>query len=105
MQSWLADPTPVCEIDETSLRVFTLEDNRRRRKITTKGIGFGPGRHYVADWMVGLVGTAVRIRYMPHHTEEVEVFDTQSGCVPGRGGTGRVADGHPSVMCRLIIEM
>ncbi|WP_329408013.1 hypothetical protein OG563_37880 [Nocardia vinacea] len=58
LESWLADPTPVHEVDETKLWMFTLEDSRRQRKITTKGIGFGRGRHYVAEWMVGLVGTA-----------------------------------------------
>ena len=53
---------------------------------------FGPGRHYVAAAMVGLVGTAVRIRYMPHHTEEVEVFDARTGA---HRGTAELADRAP----------
>lgn len=56
MQSWDDDPTPIHDADETRLWMFTLEDDRRRRTITTKGVAFGRGRHYVADWMVGLVG-------------------------------------------------
>jgi putative transposase len=70
----------------------TLEDDRRQRKITTKGIGFGRGRRYVAEWMVGRVGTAVRLRYMPHHAHEVEVFDAKSGV---HLGTAVLADQAP----------
>jgi len=79
MQSWDKDPTPIHDADETRLWMFTLEDDRRNRTITTKGVAFGRGRHYIADWMVGLVGTGVRIRYMPHHTGEIEVFDAATG--------------------------
>ncbi|MGQ4616385.1 Mu transposase C-terminal domain-containing protein [Nocardia sp. R7R-8] len=61
-----------------------LEDDRRHRKITTKGVAFGRGRHYIADWMVGRVGTTVRLRYMPHHDHEVEVFDARAGAHLGR---------------------
>ncbi|WP_431972599.1 Mu transposase C-terminal domain-containing protein [Nocardia sp. bgisy134] len=89
LESWLADPTPVHEVDESQLWMFTLEDDRRQRKITTKGVGFGRGRYYVADWMVGLVGTAVRIRYMPNHTGEIEVFAADSGV---HLGTAELAD-------------
>ncbi|MEV6322719.1 Mu transposase C-terminal domain-containing protein [Nocardia sp. NPDC051787] len=84
LDSWLADPTPIHDADEAKLWMFTLEDDRRRRKITTKGVGFGRGRYYVADWMVGRVGTVVRLRYMPHHDHEVEVFDARTGAHLGR---------------------
>ncbi|MGW3281156.1 Mu transposase C-terminal domain-containing protein [Nocardia rhamnosiphila] len=84
LAAWLADPTPIDEVDEDRLWMFTLEDDRRRRRITTKGVGFGRGRHYVAEWMVGRVGTAVRLRYMPHHDHEVEVFDADTGVHLGR---------------------
>ncbi len=69
--------------------MFTLEDDRRHRTITTKGIAFGRDRHYIADWMVGLVGAGVRIRYMPHHTGEIEVFDADTGA---HLGTAVLAD-------------
>ncbi|MGW4126137.1 Mu transposase C-terminal domain-containing protein [Nocardia sp. NPDC004711] len=89
LESWLEDPTPVHDIGESQLWMFTLEDDRARRKITTKGVGFGRGRHYVADWMVGRVGTTVRIRYMPHHSTEIEVFDAETGV---HLGTAELAD-------------
>jgi putative transposase len=59
--------------------MFTLEDDRKTRKITTKGVARGRGRCYVADWMTGRAGTAVRLRHMPHHDHEVEVFDAATG--------------------------
>jgi putative transposase len=65
LQSWDEDPTPIHDADETRLWMFTLEDDHRHRTITTKGIAFGRNRYYIADWMVGLVGTQVWIRYMP----------------------------------------
>jgi putative transposase len=87
--SWSGDPSPVEDVDPTALWMFTLEDDRKTRKITSKGVGRGRGRYYVADWMVGLVGTAVRLRYMPHHDHEVEVFDTATG---EHLGTATLAD-------------
>ncbi|QDQ95299.1 hypothetical protein FND50_34180 [Rhodococcus sp. WB9] len=86
LQSWEADPTPITEIDEATLWMFTLEDHRSQRKITNKGIGFGRGRFYVADWMTGLVGTSVRLRYMPHHAQEIEVFDCRTNTHLGTAG-------------------
>lgn len=47
LQSWQDDPTPIHDVDETRLRMFTLEADRRLRKITTKGVAFGRGRQYV----------------------------------------------------------
>ncbi|WP_407675005.1 Mu transposase C-terminal domain-containing protein [Nocardia puris] len=79
LQSWLADPTPLHEVEPQMLWMFTLADDRAHRKITTKGIARGRGRHYVAEWMVGMVGTTVRVRYMPNHDQEIEVFDAKSG--------------------------
>lgn len=68
------------DVDPAALWMFTLEDDRKTRKITTKGVARGRGRHYVADWMVGRVGTAVRLlRYMPYHEHEVAVFDADTG--------------------------
>ncbi|MEU1523970.1 Mu transposase C-terminal domain-containing protein [Nocardia rhamnosiphila] len=78
-ESWQQDPTPIHDVDEAKLWMFTLEDDRRERRITTKGVAFGRGRHYVAAWMVGLAGTAVRVRYMPNHRDRIEVFDARTG--------------------------
>ena len=89
LQSWEADPTPITDVDDATLWMFTLEDHRRQRKITNRGIGFGRGRFYVAEWMTGLVGTSVRLRYMPHHDQEVEVFDARTNV---HLGTAELAD-------------
>ena len=51
-----------------------LEDDGKVRKITTKGVGWR-ARKYVGAWMTGQVGREVRLRCMPHHEHEVEVFD------------------------------
>ncbi|WP_410643626.1 hypothetical protein [Amycolatopsis sp. lyj-346] len=51
--SWLADPSPIEDVDAGALWMFTLEDDRTNRKITAKGVERGRGRHYIADWMVG----------------------------------------------------
>lgn len=79
LASWTSDPSPVEDVDPVALWMFTLEDDRKTRKITTKGVARGRGRCYVAGWMTGLAGTAVRLRYMPHHDHEVEVFDAATG--------------------------
>lgn len=74
LQAWLGDPTPITEIPPEDLRLLMLEDDGRTRKITTKGVSWR-ARHYVGAWMTGQVGREVRIRHMPHHEHEVEVFD------------------------------
>lgn len=77
LQAWLDDPTPVSTVPAGDLRLLTLEDDGRTRKITTKGVAWR-GRQYVAAWMTGQVGRTVRLRYMPHHEHEVEVFDART---------------------------
>lgn len=88
LAAWLADPTPLTTVPAEDLRLFTLEDDGRRRKITTKGVGWR-ARHYVADWMTGHVGLVVRLRWMPHHDHEVEVFNADTG---SHLGTATLAD-------------
>ena len=78
LQTWLEDPTPLTTVPTGDLRLLTLEDDGRARKITTKGVSW-KSRHYVAAWMTGQVGRAVRLRHMPHHDHEVEVFDARTG--------------------------
>lgn len=78
LQAWADDPTPVEDVPEADLVLYTLEDDGRTRKITTKGVSFR-GRAYVADWMTGRVGDLVRVRWMPHHERDIEVFDAGSG--------------------------
>ncbi|MFJ8313121.1 MULTISPECIES: Mu transposase C-terminal domain-containing protein [unclassified Streptomyces] len=74
--AWEADPTPVEEVPEERLAFFGLEDDGRTRKISTSGIRWRR-RFYVAPWMVGHVGTKVRLRYLPHYDGQTEVFSTE----------------------------
>jgi len=78
LQAWLDDPTPLNTVPTGDLRLLTLEDDGRTRKITTKGVSWR-ARQYVAAWMTGQVGRPVRLRHMPHHEHEVEVFDASTG--------------------------
>ena len=78
LQAWLADPTPLATMPAADLRLLMLEDDGRTRKITTKGVGWR-ARQYVAAWMTGQAGREVRLRHMPHHEHEVEVFDARTG--------------------------
>jgi len=77
LQVWLDDPTPLSPVPAGDLRLLMLEDDGRVRKITTKGVSWR-GRSYVGPWMTGQVGRTVRLRWMPHHEHEVEVFDART---------------------------
>lgn len=78
LQAWVDDPTPLTTVPAADLRLLTLEDDGRIRTITTKGVAWRT-RHYVAAWMTGQVGRTVRVRHMPHHAHEIEVFDATTG--------------------------
>ncbi|MHB9864577.1 Mu transposase C-terminal domain-containing protein [Streptomyces sp. YIM S03343] len=45
-------------------------------------------RDYVADWMTGQAGREVMVRFMPHHTHEIEICDLHGR----RLGTAHLAD-------------
>lgn len=77
LQAWQRDPTPLREVPPQDLWTFTLED-AGTRKLTTRGVRF-KNRDYMAAWMTGNAGITVRVRYMPHHDHEVEVFDAVTG--------------------------
>jgi putative transposase len=78
LQAWMQDPTPLTVIPMADLRLLMMEDDGRDRKITTKGVAWR-GRAYVGAWMSGQVGRVVRLRHMPHHGHEIEVFDARTG--------------------------
>jgi len=40
LQAWLDDPTPLNTVPPGDLRLLTLEDDGRTRKITTKGVSW-----------------------------------------------------------------
>ncbi|WP_331768959.1 Mu transposase C-terminal domain-containing protein (plasmid) [Embleya sp. NBC_00888] len=87
LKAWQADPTPLNDIPAADVWSFTLEDDGRTRVITSHGVGFR-NRDYIADWMTGQAGREVTVRFMPHHTHEIEV------CTPDgrRLGTAHLAD-------------
>lgn len=81
LESWSNDPTPLTRVPSEDLRLFTMEDDGKERQIGPKGVSWN-GRYYVGDW-TGLKGTPVRIRYMPNHDHEIEVFHARSGAYLG----------------------
>lgn len=85
MQAWYDDPTPLATVPAEDLRLFTLEDDGKIRTITGKGVQWR-GRYYVGAWMNGSsnAGLQVRLRWMPHHDHEVEVFAARTSTYLGR---------------------
>lgn len=77
-QSWQTDGTPLYDITPAALHTYTLELARKTLTINGNGIHWGE-RHYTADWMQGRVGTKVRVRYMPHHYHQIEVYNARTG--------------------------
>jgi putative transposase len=77
-EAWIADPTPLRDVAPGHLAFFALEDDGRTRTITTNGISWRR-RAYVAPWMVGHTDTKIRLRHLPHHDGEIEVFDASTG--------------------------
>ncbi|MGP3634313.1 Mu transposase C-terminal domain-containing protein [Streptomyces sp. 24-1644] len=87
VEAWQADPTPLTDIPAADLWSLTLEDDGRPRTLISHGVRFR-NRDYVGAWMTGQAGRTVRVRYMPHHDHEIEVWD------PGGRhlGTAHLAD-------------
>ena len=85
LRAWQDDPTPLSVVPAEDLRLYTLEDDGRVRTITNKGVQWRR-RHYLAAWMNGSANAdrEVRVRWMPHHDHEIEVFDARSGAYLGR---------------------
>jgi len=79
LEAWLQDPTPLTTVPSEDLRLLMLEDDGKPRTITTKGVSWGSRFYVGTEWMGGEVGRKVRIRYMPHHKHEIEVFDAVTG--------------------------
>ncbi|UXY33152.1 Mu transposase C-terminal domain-containing protein (plasmid) [Streptomyces sp. HUAS TT20] len=100
LQAWQDDPTPVEDVDAHLLWAFTLEDDGRVRTLTACGVRWR-SRYYVGEWMTGRAdaGTKVRIRYIPHHDHEIEVFDAASG---RHLGTAHLADAASADQRRAV---
>ncbi|WP_435833175.1 Mu transposase C-terminal domain-containing protein [Kitasatospora purpeofusca] len=78
LQAWQDDPTPIEDVPPALLHSFTLEDAGGEKNLSTKGV-YWRGRYYVGPWMHGMDGTRVRVRFVPHHDHEIEVFDAATG--------------------------
>ncbi|WP_453849083.1 Mu transposase C-terminal domain-containing protein [Streptomyces violascens] len=78
LEAWQDDPTPVEDVDAGLLWAFTLEDDGRVRTLTASGVRWR-NRYYVGEWMHGLGRMRVRVRFVPHHDHEIEVFDAATG--------------------------
>ncbi|MFJ4597746.1 MULTISPECIES: Mu transposase C-terminal domain-containing protein [unclassified Kitasatospora] len=78
LEAWQDDPTPIEDVPPDLLRSFTLEDAGGDKVLSTKGV-YWRGRYYVGPWMHGMDGTRVRVRFIPHHDHEIEVFDAVTG--------------------------
>ncbi|WP_329256689.1 Mu transposase C-terminal domain-containing protein [Streptomyces pseudovenezuelae] len=80
LEAWRADPTPIEDVDRELLHRYTLADDGRMRTLTASGVRWGK-RYYVGEWMHGEAeaGMKVRVRFIPHHDHEIEVFDAVSG--------------------------
>lgn len=85
LQAWQADPTPLTTVPAEDLRLYTLEDDGKTRTITGKGVQWR-SRYYLGAWMNGQAnaGRQVRVRWMPHHDHEIEVFDARTGAYLGQ---------------------
>nr|WP_244502251.1 Mu transposase C-terminal domain-containing protein [Streptomyces oceani] len=87
LEAWQSDPTPLNDVPAQDVWSFTLEDDGRRRTITSHGVRFR-NRDYLADWMTGQAGRTVTVRFMPHHDHEIEICDAHSRHL----GTAYLAD-------------
>ncbi|MCL8015861.1 Mu transposase C-terminal domain-containing protein [Streptomyces sp. AS02] len=77
LEAWLDDPTPLREVPAADLWTFTLED-AGTRTLTTCGLRFRR-RDYVGPWTTGQAGIQVRVRFMPHHDDRIEVYHAATG--------------------------
>ncbi|MFF0629946.1 Mu transposase C-terminal domain-containing protein [Streptomyces sp. NPDC004296] len=48
------------------------------RTLTTRGVRF-KRRDYVGPWMTGQTGIQVRVRFLPHHDHQIEVYHAATG--------------------------
>lgn len=83
LEGWLSDPTPIKDVPSEQVRAFMFEGDDIKRKITSKGVEFH-GRFYMPEKHVGTVGRTLKVRWMPHHDHEIDLYDWASDRYMGR---------------------
>ncbi|KOG54412.1 hypothetical protein ADK76_23365 [Streptomyces griseoflavus] len=77
MQAWEADTAPLRDVPADVLHQFMLESDGRGRLVTSKGIEIA-GRHYTGPCISGRKGERMRVFWMPHHDDTIEVYEFHS---------------------------
>lgn len=80
-QAWDEDLSPVWDVTPFDVHTFTLARLGKALTIHPAGVRWR-NRDYTAPWMhtpVTLVGSKVHLRYMPHHEDEIELYDAATG--------------------------
>lgn len=84
LEAWQTDPAEIRpEPSASELRALMLESDHRVRKITSHGVEFA-GRAYMPANGVGRIGLEVRVRWMPHHTHEIDLYTFRGNRYLGR---------------------
>ncbi|MGW3212808.1 Mu transposase C-terminal domain-containing protein [Streptomyces parvus] len=73
-QAWESDPAPVRDVPARALHQFMLESDRKGHRVTAKGIQLG-NRYYMGSCITGRIGDRVRVFWLPHHHDEIEVYE------------------------------
>ncbi|MFE5844284.1 Mu transposase C-terminal domain-containing protein [Streptomyces niveus] len=77
VQAWNADTTPVDIISADDLHTYTLERHGTPLTINNSGVRWRK-KNYIADWMHGLAGEKVTLRYLPEHDRRIELYDPRT---------------------------
>ncbi|MFG2697197.1 Mu transposase C-terminal domain-containing protein [Kitasatospora sp. NPDC048407] len=83
LQAWEADPVEIREVSHDDVRAFMLESDDKAYKITSHGVTWNR-RTYMPEKAAGRIGSEVRIRWMPHHDHEIEIYEYRSNRFLGR---------------------
>ncbi|NEB79548.1 transposase [Streptomyces sp. SID14478] len=84
LAAWQADPAEIRPAPSAAeLRAFMLESDHKVHKITSHGVEFA-GRCYMPENGVGRLGLEVRVRWMPHHAHEIDLYTFRGNRYLGR---------------------
>ncbi|MFD6150212.1 Mu transposase C-terminal domain-containing protein [Streptomyces sp. NPDC060243] len=84
LEAWQADTAEIRpEPSAAELRAFMLESDHKVHKITSHGVEFA-GRCYMPENGVGRLGIEVRVRWMPHHAHEIDLYTLRGNRYLGR---------------------